>query len=204
MLIRRMLMNAKNFRDTGSLVATSEDVGNAGGVPESHWYVAFMRKHNTEKASAERLCKLGYDCYVATQQEWRIWRNGKRKKIDRVVIPSIVFIRCTESERKTIVQEPCISRFMMNRAGTDSRVATIPPSQIERLRFMLDQSDLPVEFTSQTYKPGDKVRIIRGGLKGLEGNVIQAEDGKSYFTVSIDLLGNARLTINNIDLEPAD
>lgn len=182
----------------------SKDVGNAGGVSERYWFVAFMRKHNTEKSSAEKLQKLGYDCYVAIQPEWRVWRNGKRKKIDRVVIPSIVFIRCTEAERKMIVQESYISRFMMDRAvaNANRKLAIVPPIQIERLKFMLGQSDIPVEFANQCYKPGDKVRIVRGGLKGLEGEVIYADNGKSDFIVSVDFLGNARLTVNTVDLEP--
>ena len=189
--------------DSKRVVPVSEDVGNAGGVPETYWYAAFMRKHNTEKSSAEKLQSQGYDCYVASQQEWRIWRNGKRKKIDRVVIPSIVFIRCTEAERKVVVQEPYISRFMMDRAAEgNAKVAVIPHIQIERLKFMLGQSDVPIEFVNQVYKPGDKVRIVRGGLKGLEGEVIHADNGKSDFVVSVDFFGNAKLTVNTVDLEP--
>lgn len=190
---------------TNESMPVSKDVGSAEGVSERHWFVAFMKKHNTEKASAERLRNLGYDCYVAIQPEWRIWKNGKRKKVDRVVIPLIVFVLCTESERKMIVQEPYISRFMVDRAAKANRkIVVIPSDQIERLKFMLGQSDIPVEFADQTYKAGDRVRIVRGGLKGLEGEVIHAENGKSDFVVSIDFLGNARLTINTVNLEPID
>lgn len=48
------------------------------------------------------------------------------------------------------------------------------------------------------------MRVARGGLKGLEGEVIGGFDGKSDFIVSVDCLGNARLRINTIDLEPVN
>ncbi|MCM1070474.1 MAG: UpxY family transcription antiterminator [Alistipes timonensis] len=190
-----------NLSNSGQ-VSGSEDVGNAGGVPG--WFVVCMRRNNTEKASAERLRAAGFECYVATQREVRCWRNGKKKLIDRVVIPSIIFIRCSEAERRVIVGDPCVSRFMMDKAANTSRLAVVPDSQIERMRFMLGQSDIPVEFVAQDYKRGDKVRVARGGLKGLEGEVIGGFDGKSDFIVSVDCLGNARLRISTIDLEPVN
>lgn len=45
---------------------------------------------------AEKIAALGYDTYVPTQKELRRWKNGRRKIIDRIVIPAAVFVRCTE------------------------------------------------------------------------------------------------------------
>ena len=84
---------------------------------------------------------------VATQEELHVWKNGRRKKIDRVVIPSVVFVKCDESTRRKIVAYPFICRFMVNRSaesGTLNKpVAVIPDQQISRLRFMLGQSEIP-------------------------------------------------------------
>lgn len=193
------------FSKPDHMEPTSTGVGNAGGIPEKHWFVAVMRKNNTERSTAERLQKMGYACYVATQNELREWRNGRRARVDRVVIPSVVFVRCTEAERREIVHLPYISRFMTDRAGDAERwgrkpVATVPADQIDRLRFMLGQSDAAVSFAG-TFVKGQKVRVIRGGLCGLEGEIVQDVDGKSKLYVQVDLCGAASLEIAPADVE---
>ena len=66
---------------------------------------------------------------------------------------------------------------MTNSAGsikgtTNKPLAIISDAEIERLKFMLGQSDVPIEITKNTFKTGDKVRVIRGNLAGLEGEVV--------------------------------
>lgn len=188
-----------------SVVTVPSGVGSAVGVSESKWFVAVVR-NNTEKSSMDRLLKLGYDCYVPIQKEKRIWRNGRRALIDRVVIPTLLFVHCTEAVRREIVSLPFIIRFMTNRAGSSPEglnkpLAIIPDSQIKTLQFMVGNSDTPVSFTASTYKKGDKVRVIRGNLKGLEGEVRLIDDRQSELFVLIDFLGSATLTIDTIDVE---
>lgn len=150
--------------------------GCAGGVPDRQWFVAIMRKHNTEKAAAQRLTDAGFESYVATQKELKIYPSGKRARIDRVVIPSMVFIHCTEDERLQAVKMPFVSHFLTDKAGTAGPfgrkpLATVPDIQMERLRFMLGNSDTPVTFTP-TFVPGQRVRVVRGRLRGLEGTIL--------------------------------
>lgn len=171
-----------------------------------HWYVAIVN-HNTEKACGDKLEKAGYEIYVPTQREMRRWKNGRRKIVDRVVISSIVFIRCTEQERRNeIVKFPFVKRFMMDRAksaGTSrsSQVAVVPEAQIEKLRFILYNSDSHVSIENTPLRLGDKVRVVRGKLMGLEGNIIQHKDGSQEIIVQLDILGCARMNISQDDLE---
>lgn len=194
-----------NTIDTGFGVATVPDgVGDAVGIEKSQWYVAIV-KHNTEKSCAEKLEKIGIQNYVPTQLEYKVWKNGRKAKIDRVVIPSTVFIKCTEQERREIVKLPFINRFMTNKAGsstcnTHKPLAIIPDKQIDILKFMLNQSEFPVDFIGNTYKCGDKVRIVRGDLVGLEGIIMDIKNAKSDFLVSINVFGYARLTIDTVNL----
>ena len=73
---------------------------------------------------------------------------------------------------------------------------------MELLRFMLGHSDTPVEITGHTYGKGDKVRVVRGNLRGVEGEVLADSDGQSLLIVNLDILGNARCVISPLDLEP--
>lgn len=191
-----------------SLASVTNVVDDAVGVPKRHWYVAIVNR-NSEKQSAEKLEKLGVETYVPIQEEIRVWKNGRKSKVDRIVIPSTLFVHCTEAIRREIVGLPFIFRFMTNRAASlkDSAlkpVAIISEKEIGRLKFMLGQSDIPVSLTSRPYIKGDKVRVIRGSLMGLEGEVIDMSSSKVELTVDMDMLGGARLLIDTVNLELVD
>jgi len=199
-------MNMDTPHENSSLASEPEGVGNAVGVPPAHWFVAIVR-HNTEKVAAERLVSMGYHSYVATQREYRVWRNGKRAVIERVVIPSTVFVRCTERERRRVVTLPFVSRFMTNRAGLSKDnlskpIAIVPDYEIAKIRFMLGQSDVPVTINTAGYSRGDKVRVVRGSLRGLEGEIINLRGGRGELVVALDFFGNARLEIDAVNVEP--
>lgn len=196
-------MSTNTIDDTVS--TATHVVDDAVGVTKSHWFVAIVN-HNSEKQVSEKLTKMGVINYLPTQSEIRIWRNGRKSKVDRIVIPSTIFVYCTEERRKEIVGLPYISRFMTNRAGSSNYsahkpLAIIPDSEIECLKFMLGQSDIPVQITAKPFKKGDKVRVIRGSLAGLEGEVMDLKDTKSELVVAIDFFGCAKLSIDTINLE---
>ena len=83
-----------------------------------------------------------------------------------------------------------------NRVGNP--LAVIPDSQIQTLRFMLGNAEGEVTV-SAVYSKGDKVKVVRGGLRGLEGEIIES-NGKSELMVRIDIFGCARVTINPADV----
>ncbi|MDE6513429.1 MAG: UpxY family transcription antiterminator [Muribaculaceae bacterium] len=179
-------------------------VDGAVGIPEASWYVAIVNSRH-EKKAADNLAQMGLESFVATQDELRIWKNGRRKIVARVVIPSTVFIRCTEAQRRRIVALPYINRFLVNRmadSGTLNKpVATIPDEQIQTLKFMLGQSDHEVNFIPGPFAANEKVRVIRGKLKGLEGIVMHnADDTTRKLIVRMGILGGATVTISPLAL----
>ncbi len=182
-----------------------EGIDDAVGVPDRNWYVAIVTSRH-EKVVAERLNEINVENYVAIQREPRLWRNGKRKIVDRVVIPSTVFVKCTEFERrKTIVNLPYISRFMVNRTaytgGLNKPVAVIGEAEMQTLKFMLGHAEHPVGFNPTIFKVHDNVRVMRGRLKGLEGEIISNPDGSHSLVVGLPLLGGATVFIDPADVE---
>ena len=187
-----------------SQVPSAQKVDDAVGVPNRQWFVAIVGR-NTEKACRERLSALGYESYVATQMETRVWRTGQKKQVERVLISNVLFIHVTERERLEIVKLPYINYFLTDKAGHTNDfgrhpLAVIPDSQMDMLRFMLYHADSPVSFTSEPLRLGDHIRVIRGQLTGCEGYV--AKDGnQTHLVVRIDFLGSAQVSISSDDLE---
>ncbi len=187
-----------------SQVPSAQKVDDAVGVPNRQWFVAIVGR-NTEKACRERLSALGYESYVATQMETRVWRTGQKKQVERVLISNILFIHVTERERLEIVKLPYINYFLTDKAGHTNDfgrhpLAVIPDSQMDMLRFMLYHADSPVSFTSEPLRLGDHIRVVRGQLTGCEGYV--AKDGnQTHLVVRIGFLGSAQVSISSDDLE---
>lgn len=175
----------------------------AVGVPR--WYVAIVN-HNSEIKSAERLQALGYDVYVASQTQLRQRANGRKVKVNRLVIPSKIFIRCTEAERRKIVTLPYINRFMTNIAGSAAPgmhkpLVVIPPHEIYILRFMLGHTDRPVSITQGAFRKGERIRVVRGNLTGLTGEIYSDPSGTHQLTIALDILGYATVEIDPSDIE---
>jgi transcription antitermination factor NusG len=195
---------------------TVNNTGSAGGVPnrtlesthntdEKRWVVAIV-KNNTEKACEEKLAKMGLTTYVPTQTEVRRWSNGRKKTIQRIVIPSILFLHVDEKERLAALNCPLIHKFMTNKASRADQfnrhpIATIPNRQIEMLQFMLYHADQPVTIEGRPLHIGDSVRVVRGNLQGLEGYIQDYHQGGSSIIVNLDILGCARVNINRGDVE---
>lgn len=197
-----MLM--KDMHSESVLATMPVGVDDAVGVPDLKWYVAIVNSRH-EKSVADKLQEINVESYVAIQKEMRVWKNGKRKFIDQVVIPSIVFVRCTEQTRREIVSLPFVNRFMVNRTaetgGLNKPVAIISDDEIKKLKFMLGQSEIPVDFTPIIFRVNDNVRVIRGKLRGLEGEIRQNSDGTHTLVVSLSILGGATVYIAPQDVE---
>ena len=187
---------------------TAQDAGGAVGVPERHWFVAFVGP-NAEKRSRDSLLRLGYEAYAATQEEIHHWKNGKDKKVEVVVITQLLFVHCTEQERKEIVNLPFIRYFMVNKAGKPNPyggrpITIIPDDQMQKLQFMLYHADSPVQFVSAPVRVGDTIRVIRGDMKGLEGEVVELKGSdERYLGIRLSMLGCALLHISLTDVEKA-
>ena len=173
------------------------------------WYIAIVM-HNTEKScckklndlfSADSQTPLDFDTYVPSQKELHVWRNGRRKKVDKILIPTYLFIRCTEKVRKMIKQETDFIRsFMKDHAGQPNQYgaypfAFIPEHQMLNLMRMVGDAETPVTIDPRRLRVGAKVRVKGGRLKGLEGNVLREPNGRTSIVIGIDFLGCAKTEV---------
>ena len=184
-------MHLKNSSESTVLV-TDERVAHP-----KFWVAALVQIHS-EKSVSKKLQALGVENFVPTQQETHQW-SDRRKKVERVVIPMIVFIHTYKDEIKKLAYHSFILKLLTYPGQKEP--AIIPDEQIETLRFMLNQSDAQVEIRDRVFKTGDRVRIVRGALKNIEGELCKVESGKSMVSVQIDCLGYACVSVDVGELE---
>ena len=176
------------------MILTSQKSVNAGpsngtgeGVAHSkRWYVAMVRMHH-EKKVAERLDKMGIENFVPVQQEIHQW-SDRRKKVEAVLLPMMVFVHVDPKESMEVLSFSTVSRYMVMRG--ESTPAVIPDEQMARFRFMLDYSEEAICMNSAPLARGEKVRVIKGPLTGLVGELVTV-DGRSKIAVRLNMLGCA-------------
>ena len=194
----------KNTRVMGAiknnLNSCEESLVNGTNDREAHpkFWIAALVQMNCERKSAEKLSKLGISNYGPKQEEIHQW-SDRRKKITRVVIPMVVFVRVDEIERN-LVRDLSFIYKLITYPG-QSQPAIIPDSQISRLQFMVDNSKDQIVFKESSLCIGDTIQVIRGPLKGLTGSVCQTEDKKLMVAVRLDFLGYACVNIPITDIE---
>ncbi|MFK2049412.1 UpxY family transcription antiterminator [Bacteroides fragilis] len=139
------------------------------------WLAAYVRLYH-EKKTRDRLTAMGIESFLPVQEEIHQW-SDRRKKIERVVIPMMIFVHVDPAERAEVLTLSSVSRYMVLRG--QSTPAVIPDEQMERFRFMLDYSEEAIEVCSSP-------------LAGLEGELVTI-DGKSKVAVRLDMLGCAHV-----------
>ena len=145
-----------------------------------HWHAVFTASR-AEKKVRDRLEELGVECFLPVQTVLRQWTYRK----SRVVVPVIaglVFVRVSRQEQVKVLQTKGVV------------AAVIPDKQMEDFRFLLDFSEEAVEMTNENIKAGDLVRVVKGSLRGMEGELIRHK-GVTKVLVRIDMLGCAMVNI---------
>jgi transcription antitermination factor NusG len=158
---------------------------------ERRWLAAYVRMHH-EKKVRDRLVEMGITTFLPVQTVVRQW-SDRKKKVDRVLIPMMIFVYVNRAEQLQVLQLPQVIRYMILRG--EHVPAVIPDAQMEAFRFMVDLSETPVNFDCCDLQPGEQVRVVRGPLKGLTGELITI-DGKSSIVIRIDRLGCAAVEMN--------
>ena len=161
------------------------------------FWIALYTRLRSEKKVKEILDKMGIETYLPIQKQMRQW-SDRKKLVDVVVIPMTIFVNISKEKLHLIIKHPLILRPFTFPGSKD--IAKIPVNQIELLKFILGQSDYPVCFDTSAFQVNDKVRVLRGPLMGLTGEVINSDDKCLELAVSVGLKGTARLKIEKIDV----
>ncbi|MCQ2166851.1 MAG: UpxY family transcription antiterminator [Bacteroidales bacterium] len=165
---------------------------------EAHWFVAYVRSCQ-ERTVARQLASMGIEYYIPVRKELRQWSDRKVLK-ERLLMPGTVFVRCTETERRSLFGTVSyLTRFLTDRPTRD--VVVVPDWQLLNFRRFIDGSEVPVEMRlSGEFEPGDKVRVISGPLTGTECCVTSIKS-RTYLYVSLGILGSATAEIGANQIE---
>jgi len=143
----------------------SQASGNAQSFP---WWALYTR-HQHEKTVADMLSAKGFEVFLPQYDSIRRWKD-RRKVLSLPLFPSYVFVRGELGRRLQILTTPGVHMIL---AHGDS-FAAIPEGEIEAVRRTVD-GHFRVE-PHPFLKCGDRVRVVRGSLQGVEGILVRKKN----------------------------
>lgn len=170
---------------------------NDGEAYPKRWVAALVQM-NCEKKVAAKLNKMGIANYVPIQKEEHQW-SDRKKRIDRVVIPMVVFVRLAKDEEDEFRKLSFILKFIPILVQRSWRLQYLM-NKSKNLKFLLHNADAK-DSIIENLKVGDKVRLVRGPMRGLEGELSHIEENKPILAIRIDGLGYACVKISKSDVE---
>lgn len=157
-----------------------------------NWYAAYTRV-NQEVLIKKKLDALGIENFLPQEEQVRETPLG-RKKIRILLIHGLIFIRTDKATSFALLNDHLLSIvYLKDIEGRHSLI--VPDKQMQDFMFLLDFSTDGIEILNKNLKRGDRVRVIKGPLRGLEGELVRL---KGHKRVVIRLDGVASIATSYI------
>jgi len=154
---------------------------------ELRWYAVYTAPR-AEKKVSERFEQEEIEYYLPLQKVKRRW-SDRLKEVIVPVIHGYIFVHIPATKFRKVLTVYGAIAFVRE----EGIPVSIPEKQIDRLKFMVNYSEEPVEFSQEQFEPGETVNICRGALQGLMGELVQIK-GKHKVAIRLEHFGCA-LTI---------
>lgn len=160
---------------------------------EYHWFAVFTLPQH-EKAALRQLEMRTIETFLPTFESVRVWKNRQRVKIVLPLFPSYLFVRISPRERGRVLQAPGVISIV----GNSREPVPVASSEIEFLQSDLCRSKAQ---PCPELVVGQKVRIRRGSMQGIEGVLVRKANGLR-FVLNLELINQrAAVEVNGADVE---
>jgi transcription antitermination factor NusG len=161
---------------------------------ESAWWALYTR-HQHEKTVADMLSAKGFEVFLPLYDSMRRWKD-RQKLISMPLFPCYVFVRGGLNRRLQVVTTPGVHMVLSH----GERVALIPETEIETIRKTLAG---PFRVEPHPFlKCGERVRVIRGTLDGVEGILVRKKN-QSRLVLSVAMVAQSvAVEIDAADVVP--
>ena len=148
------------------------------------WYVARTRARQ-EKKIKMRLDDLSIENYLPLRSEDHFYRNGRHKRIDVPLLPNLIFIRIEPNLRFSITTNlsDLFAHYVVDKFTHASMV--IPDRQMQDFIHVIATQDESIALEDLHLQKGDKVEVIAGVFKGIEGEFMTIK-GRKKVLLRID------------------
>lgn len=148
---------------------------------QEFWFAARTRA-NQELGLRNSLKKLDIVYYLPTRIVIRKI-SDRIKHVEVPVINNLIFVRAKKQVAFSLVKDYALKLHFIKDMERGS-LLVVPDRQMADFMFLMDTSSEVIFRCNETYAPGDKVRITKGNLAGVEGEMVRFE-GKTHVVLRI-------------------
>jgi transcription antitermination factor NusG len=161
----------------------------------SDWWALYTR-HQHEKTVADLLRGKEFEVFLPVYDSIRRWKD-RSKKLSLPLFPCYLFVRGGLNRRLQVVTTPGVHMILFH----GENVAMIPGVEIEAIRRAVEG---PFRLEPHPFlKCGERVRVIRGSLQGVEGVLVRKKN-LYRLVLSVDMMAKSvAVEIDATDVEPA-
>jgi transcriptional antiterminator NusG len=150
---------------------------------EKRWLV-FYTKSRQEKKVRDQLLKNGFEVFLPLQKVMRQW-SDRKQKVEVPLFNSYIFVHESEDKIVDILQSPGIAWNIRH----NNKPAILQKKEVNLINQFLSSGLLIEVLADQQFQIGDKVEIIDGPLKGIQGQLIRTAAG-DRFTLSFESMAS--------------
>ena len=150
-------------------------MGAVRSIQEACWFAARTRCGQELKVR-DRLLAEGVEHFVPT-----VPSNGPRK--EKAAVNGLVFLRATKAEALELANGKALPVKYIVDCATRT-LLVVPDKQLEDFRRVLDLGLTEGGLVDRPLALGDRVRVTKGPLRGVEGRVLEFH-GKLYVVVGL-------------------
>ena len=161
---------------------------------EEHWHAVHIRSRH-EKKVCHDLCRRDVETFLPLVTVPSS-RRDRRAEYDKPLFPGYLFVQISRDRAWDVIDTKGVVRILGPRSWEYS---VVPEQQIESVRTLVESKVKLDPFAE--LKVGRVVRIKRGLLRGVEGQLIERR-GRARIVVAVDLLGKA--VTADIDADDAE
>lgn len=160
-----------------------------------HWFAVYTTCRH-EKRVARNLEHRQIEHFLPTYRTQHTWKDGTRALLDLPLFPGYVFVHIDLHDRVGVLEVPGVVSMI----GTVQHPAPLPEMEVEALRTGLDPTKAEPH---PLLTVGQRVRIMRGALAGVEGIVVRKKSGLQVVLTLSLLMQSIAIEVNGDDVELA-
>jgi transcription antitermination factor NusG len=137
--------------------------------PQADWYAIYTRPSH-EKRVIKYFALREIECYLPSYRTTRRWKNRCKVELELPLFPGYVFARFSWSRHIAVLEVPSVVSIV----GNGREALPLRHSEILSLRAGLE---LRRAEPHPNLNIGERARILRGPLEGIEGIVVRRNNG---------------------------
>lgn len=152
---------------------------------EKIWHALYV-KSRTEKKVGELLKAKQIETFVPLLKTMKQW-SDRKKMVELPLLNGYIFVRTCSPENEKVLQTKGVVGFVKN----NGVIGVVHNYEIERLKqLILLGYQIELNGTGKTYQEGDKVKIVSGPLKNIEGFVVENKTGR-FIDILLESIGQS-------------